>query len=71
MQVNRKKVYKYPGMTLDYSTSGQVKIAMLDYIDEILDTFDKSDSSAGGTKSSAASAIIFKIDEYCRNINAK
>ena len=41
MQVKREKFHKYLGMTLDYSKFGQVKITMLDYINEILDRFDK------------------------------
>ena len=36
-------------MTLDYNTVGQVNITMLDYIDEILDAFDKVDTMGGGT----------------------
>ena len=50
MQVKRGKVQKYLGMTLDYYTIGQVNITMLDYIDEILDAFDKSDPTGCGTK---------------------
>ena len=42
-EMNRGKVHKYLGITLDYFTVGQLKIAMLDYFDEILDTFDESD----------------------------
>ena len=41
VQVNRGKVHKYLGMTLDYYKVGQVKITMLDYIDEIIDSIDK------------------------------
>ena len=58
MQVNCGKVHKYLGMTLDFTTVGQVKITMLDYIDEILDTFDKADPTGGNTKSSAALDIL-------------
>ena len=61
MQVKRGGVQKYLGMILDYSTVGQLKITMLDYIDEIIDAFDKSDPTGGGTKPSAAPAIIFKV----------
>ena len=68
IQVNGGKVHKYLGMILDYSAVGQVKTIMLDYINEIIDTFDKSDSTGGGTKSSAAPAIVFKVDKYCKNL---
>ena len=48
-------------MKLDYSTVCQVKINMLDYINEILYTFDKGDTTGGGTKSSASIGTIFKV----------
>ena len=62
MQVKLGKVHKYLGITLDYSTVGQVNITMLDCIDEILNAFNKLDPTVGGTKSSAAPAIIFKVE---------
>ena len=55
-------------MKLEYSTVGQVEITMLEYIDEILNTFDKADPTCGGTKSSAAPDIIFKVKKYCKNL---
>ena len=66
--MNRRKFHKYLGMTLDYSTFGQVKITMLDYIDEILDTFYKSYPIGGGNNSIAAPYIIFKVDEDCKEL---
>ena len=52
-------------MTLDYTTVGKVKITILDYIDEIVDTFDKADPTGGSTKSRAAPDILFKVGKYC------
>ena len=63
MKVNRGKVHKYLGMTLDYTTVGQVKIAMLDYINETPYDFYKSYLTGVGTKSSAVPAVIFKFDK--------
>ncbi len=63
MSVSRGKVHKYLGMTLDYTVRGQVKITMFDYIDEILTAFDKAEPKGGGTKSSAASENLFRVDE--------
>ena len=40
MKSNPGKFHKYLGMTLDYTKVGQVRITMLKYIYEILDTFD-------------------------------
>ena len=47
-------------MALYYSTVGQVKIIMLEYINEIIDTFDKTYPRDGSTNSSAAPAIILR-----------
>ena len=71
MQVNSGKVQKYIGMTLAFTTLGQGNITMLDSIDEIINTFDKSYPTGGGTKSSAAPDIIFKVDEDCKNLIPK
>ena len=71
MKVKRGKVHKYLGMTLEYSTVDQVKTTMLDYIDEIINTFDKFYPTGRVNKSSAAPAIIFKVNKYCNKINAK
>ena len=50
-------------MTLDYTTVGQVKITILEYIDEILDASDKAYPTGGGTESSSASYIILKFNK--------
>ena len=71
MQVKCGKVHKYLGITLDYTTVGQAKITMFDYIDEILNSFDKSDPTSGVTKSSSAPDIIFKVNEDCKKLNTK
>jgi hypothetical protein len=68
MTVSRGKVHKYLGMTLDYTVRGQVKITMFDYVEEILTAFEKADPKGGGTKSSAASENLFKIDEDCEKL---
>ena len=71
MKVNRGKVHNYLGIKLDYIKLGKVKITMLNYIDEIIDAFDKEDTTCGGTKSSAAPAVLFKPNKDCEKINAK
>jgi hypothetical protein len=64
---DKKGIKQLVGMTLDYTTRGQVKITMLDYIEEIPDAFDKAERNGGGTKTSAAPDNLFKIDEDCEN----
>jgi hypothetical protein len=71
MTVSRGKVHTYLGMTLDYNTPGQVKISMFSYVAEILTAFDKADPKGTGTKTSAAPADLFKIDEDCEKLDAK
>jgi hypothetical protein len=68
MTVSRSKIHKYLGMTLDYTVRGQVKITMFDYVDEILTAFDKAELKGGGTKSSAATDSLFKVDESCEKL---
>ena len=49
MQVNRVNFHKFLGMTLDYTTVGQVKTTMLYYIDKVIYAFDKVYPIGGGT----------------------
>jgi hypothetical protein len=55
-------------MTLDYTVHGQEKIMMINYVEEILTAFDKAEPKGRGTKSSAASENLFKIDEDCEKL---
>ena len=68
MTVSHGKTHKYLGMTLDYTTTGQVKITMFDYVEEILAAFDAADPQASGTKASAAPEDLFKINEDCEKL---
>jgi hypothetical protein len=68
MTVSRGKIHKYLGMTLDNSVRGQVKITILDYVDEILTDFDKAEPKGGGTNTSAAPDSLFKVDENCEKL---
>jgi hypothetical protein len=40
MKVNRGKIHKYLGMSLDFSEKGQCHVTMHDYLDGILEAFD-------------------------------
>jgi hypothetical protein len=71
MMVSRGKVPTYLGMILDYTIRGQVKIMMINYVDEILSAFDKADPKGHGTKTSAASKNLFKIDEDCEKLQPR
>ena len=61
MTVRRCKVHKYLGMTLNYIIRGQVQITMIDFLDEVLISFNKAEPKGGGTKTSAAPENLFKV----------
>jgi hypothetical protein len=63
MTVSRGRVHKYLGMTLDYTVCGRVSILMFEYIDKIINAFDKAEPKGGSTKSSAAPDDLFKVAE--------
>ena len=69
MQVSRGKKHSYLGMDLDFSTPGQVEVTMFDFIDEILEAFDKAYPKCKGTKSTAAPSNLFTVDEDCKKIS--
>ena len=69
MTVKRGKVHEYLGMTIDYSKPGQAKVTMLNYVEEILTDFAKSDPKATGTKSSAAPENLFLVNEECEKLS--
>jgi hypothetical protein len=69
MTVSRGKIHKYLSMTLDYSTPGQVQVTMFDYVNEIIEAFDRVDPGGQGTKSSAAPVNLFTVDETCTKLD--
>ncbi len=42
MKVYRGKTHKYLGMSLDFSHANQCRVAMIDYVDEIVVAYDKA-----------------------------
>ena len=71
MEVNHVNVHNYLGMKPDYTTVGKVNINMLDYIDELINAFNKADTTGGSTKLSTALAVLLKVDKYCEKLNDK
>ena len=62
----RGKAHEYPGMTLDYTVRGQVRIMMFSYIENILTIFEKSYSKGKGMKSSVVPNNVFMVNKYCQ-----
>jgi hypothetical protein len=72
MKMTRGKVHKYLGMMLDFAISKIVKVNMLEYVDEIIGSWDKACSelndgykAISGCKriATAAPNDLFKVDE--------
>ena len=72
MEVARGKVHKYLGMTLDFATAKLMKVTMIDYVDEIIEVwnrackeFDNGFEFVANCKKIATTAPedIFKVDE--------
>jgi hypothetical protein len=71
MKVARGKVHKYLGMALDFATSKTVKVTMLEYVDEIIGSWDKACSElddgykaiSGKRIATAAPNDLFKVDK--------
>jgi hypothetical protein len=55
-------------VTLNYTTRGQVKIAMYDYVDEFITAFDKAEPKGGDTETSAVPDSLFKVEEICKKL---
>ena len=60
MKVRRGKVHEYVGMTLDFSTPGELMVTMIPYIKEIVDLFAKYDNTNLTAKTPAADHL-FKV----------
>ena len=83
MKVSRGKVHKYLGMTLDFTTKGQVEISMIDYVKEVIEAWDKVSQPADDefttvlskrarkAKKTAAPEDLFKIDEDATKLDTK
>ena len=69
MKVSWGKVHTYLGMTLDYTTPGEVHISMFDYVEEILAAFDKAEPKCTGTKTSAAPDNLFIVNEDTKKLS--
>ena len=59
--MSQGKVHKYLVTNIDYTTKGLCKVTMLEYIEEVIKTFDKMDPKATGTKTSAAPSDLFFV----------
>ena len=60
MKINRGMIHEYLGMTLDYSTRGEVKITMYNYIRDIVTDFKQYDSSNKNSHTPTANHL-FKV----------
>jgi hypothetical protein len=68
MVVHRGKIHTYLGMKIDFTRKGEVNITMLDYIQEIIEAFEKIAPEGKGTKSSAAPKNLFLVNKECAKL---
>jgi hypothetical protein len=64
MKVNRTKIHEYLGMTIDFTTDGEVKITMYDYIKKLINELPKD---MIGNKPTAAAEHLFRTDGATAN----
>jgi hypothetical protein len=79
MKINRGKIHKYLGMTLDFSTKQQLKISMFEYVSDILAAWEKAPKTESDGfvlvkrgkkgKTTAAPEDLFKVDEDATKLN--
>ena len=70
MTVHRGKIHEYLGMSLDFTTAGQVKVTMFDYIKEMVDDFTKINPTTKTAPNPAASRL-FKVNEEAEILDEK
>ena len=56
------KVHDYLGINLDYTIKGEVKIAMILYIKEIIRNFREHDLNPDNKANTPAAEFLFKVD---------
>jgi hypothetical protein len=83
MKVSQGKIHKYLGMTLDFSTKGEVKISMIDYIKEVISAWDSAvqkvndgftlvdNKCAKKGKKTAAPEDLFKVDQDSKKLDTE
>jgi hypothetical protein len=65
MKVARGKVHTYVGMTLDFTTSKIVKVTMFEYIDEIVQVWDKACSELKDGYTVVARGLLLQHPTIC------
>ena len=71
LKVQRGKVLEYLGMTLDFTTAGQVKVSMFNFVDDLLRDYRKAAPEEHGIKTSAAPRNLFVVDDDCEKLDKK
>ena len=69
MTVRRGKIHDYLGMTLDYSTPGEVVIDMVDYVKQMNSDFLQHDDSPQKTNRTPAAEHLFTVRDDAPKIS--
>ena len=70
MKISRGKVHEYLGMTLDYSTPGEVKITMIPYVKEMVKLFEQYDPTEK-TATTPAADHLFQVRDDCADLSER
>ena len=66
LKATRGKVHDYLGMNLDFSTKGEVKIGMIDYVKEMINDFGEDVTKIAKTP---AAEHLFKVRDDVENVS--
>ena len=70
MTVHRGKIYEYLGMSLDFTTAGQVQFTMFNYIKKMVDDFTKINTTTKTAPNPSASHL-FRFNEEAEILDEK
>ena len=70
MKIHRGKVNEYLGMSLEFTTAGQVQFTMFDYIKELVDNFTKINPTTN-TAPNPSALHLFKVNEEAEILDEK
>jgi hypothetical protein len=67
MQISQGKIHEHLGMALDFKVTGELKIAMISHVKEIVKLFAKHDNSESLATTPAA-AHMFKVNDDAESL---
>ena len=69
VKTSRGNVHEYLGMKIDYSSQGEVKFNMSDYVKEMIEEFGKDINMGKGNSNTPAAEHLFEIRDTADKLN--